>query len=88
MSGNIKWGGLGERKKIWPALWVINRDHKGTREGSFFEKLEQHWKYIIIGWGAKKTSRRPEDRRAQERRCKRICGIQGLDRRKKKYGIA
>lgn len=27
---------------------------------------------FAIGWGAKKTSRQPEDRRAQERRCKRI----------------
>lgn len=66
------------RKKFLQFLWANDCQVQGR--GRFLNNLEQHWNQILIGWGAKKISRQPEDRRVQERRCKRIHGILGVVR--------
>lgn len=65
----MMWGRVHE-KKISVILWVIV-----TTVSIGIELGIQYWIHAIdfqSGWGAKKTSRRTQDRRAQERRCKRI----------------
>lgn len=62
MSENI----MGERGVgIWNISTFLGNQSIRIELGSIW--FVCHW-----GWGAKKTSRQPEDRRAQERRCKRI----------------
>lgn len=58
---------LGGMKYFFAFLWVIIITINRTK----LSYITYSHNYIC-GWGAKKTSRQPQDRRAQERRCKRI----------------